>query len=222
MILFKTCPGIAAFLEDGALAGEWSSALGLDVEAAAACAPLSTDLLTPGELARYRTLDVSVRRAWLTGRAALRRLFARLELDPETADLAFPSSRFSLSHAGGLSVAIARTGGPSAGVGVDLEPHRPLHPDSAFVLLAPRERLRLEDPEAEAAQGGLVRLWTAKEALFKADPDNRGRVPVDYRLADPRVRRGKAALRAGLPPRRFRYVSHRLGNWHLSLANAVF
>jgi 4'-phosphopantetheinyl transferase EntD len=219
VILFKTRPGIAAFLEEGALAGEWSSALGLQVEAAAACAPLSVDLLAPWELARYRALDVSLRRPWLTGRAALRRLRARLGMDPEAA---VPAGGFSVSHSAGLSIAIAAASGPSAGVGVDLEPHRPLHPDTAFVILSAAERANLDDPGAEAADGGLLRLWTAKAALFKADPDREGRAFTDYRVADAGLRRGKAALRPGLPARRFRYVSHRLGEWHLSLATAAF
>src|SRR4051794_30904516 len=120
--MIETLPGIAAYLEEGGLAAEWQRALGLKVVAAVAYAPISVDLLTPGELARYRTLGgPDRRRAWLTGRAALRRLLRRLDRGPDTAGLAFPAPDMSLTHSGGVAVAIAAPDGSGRGLGVDLE-----------------------------------------------------------------------------------------------------
>lgn len=224
----STLPALAAWIEDGGLAGEWRLALGLDARAAFAFAPLSVDLLSPGELARYRTLrDTSARRAWLTGRAALRRLLERLGRDPDTAALAFPRADLSLAHCGGAAVALGLSGpGHGAlGLGVDLEADRPMHPQATGFFLTEAERARLEARPAghspEAMDASLARLWTVKEALFKADPGNGPRLLADYEVADPSLRRGRAGLRPGLEPRAFRYVSHRLAGWHFSLAAAL-
>ncbi len=228
----ETLNGVAAYLEEGGLIGEWRLALGLEVRAAAAFAPLSVDLLTPGELARYRNLSAtSRRRDWLTGRAALRKLLRRLDLGPDTASLEFPAANLSLTHSGGMAVAVACLDAPGPGLGVDLEAERPMRPEAARFFLGEDEMAKLNgrnamDGGAESEEG-LLRLWTAKEALFKADMDNRNRVLTDYRVADPMVRRGKAGLRPGLDTgapeaaREFRYISHRLAGWHLSLAAAV-
>ncbi|MBW8886555.1 MAG: 4'-phosphopantetheinyl transferase superfamily protein [Fibrobacteres bacterium] len=221
--MIETLPGISAYLEAGGLAGEWRRALGLDVRAAVAFSPLSVDLLTPGELARYRNLDgTERRRSWLTGRAALRRLLRRLDRGPDTAGLAFPAPDMSLTHSGGMAVAVACLDAPGQGLGVDLEAERSLRSESARFFLSDGERARLAlrglAPESAGFEDALLRLWTAKEALFKADTGNRGRILADYRLSDPMARRGRAALRAELGRREFRYVSHRLAGWHLSLA----
>lgn len=222
----ETLPALAAWLEEGGLTGEWRLALGREVRAAAAFAPLSVDLLTPGELVRYRTLqDTSRRRAWLTGRAALRRLLRGLDRGPDTAELEFPRPDMSLAHCAGLSVAVASLDAGAAGLGVDLESERPMPPEAASFFLTERERARLDrrpaPPVAEAPEAGLMRLWTVKEALFKADPANRSRILADYEVADAALRRGKASMRQGLDARRFRYVSHRLAGWHLTLATAL-
>lgn len=224
--MMETLPALAAWLEEGGLAGEWRLALGREVRAAAAFAPLSVDLLTPGELACYRTLqDPLRRRAWLTGRAALRRLLRRLDRGPDASGLDYPRPDMSLAHCAGLAIAVASLDAGAAGLGVDLESDRPMPPAAAAFFLTERERARLDrrpaPPEAEAREAALMRLWTVKEALFKADPANRSRILADYEVADAAVRRGKAGMRIGLDDRKFRYVSHRLAGWHLTLAAAL-
>ena len=226
-----TLSGVAAYLEEGGLIGEWRLAWGLEVRAAAAFSPLSVDLLTAGELARYRTLsDTLRRRDWLTGRAALRRLLRRLDLGPDTSSLEFPAANISLTHSAGMAVAVACLDASAPGLGVDLEAERPMRPESAQFFLSEGELAKLAgrgalDGSVECGDA-LLRLWTAKEALFKSDLGNRNRVLTDYAVADPMVRRGRAGMRAGLqmadgnPGKEFRYVSHRLVGWHLSLAAA--
>jgi 4'-phosphopantetheinyl transferase EntD len=221
--MIETLAGIASFLEEGCLAAEWRRALGLDLRAAVAFSPLSVDLLTPGERARYRAFPgTERRRTWLTGRAALRRLLRRLDLGPDTSALEFPAAGMSLTHSRGMAVAIACLGSTGQGLGVDLEAERPMRQEAARFFLSGEECAELAAlgpaPGSAGGEEALLRLWTVKEALFKADMGNRDRVLADYRVADPRVRRGRAALRPDLGAKGFRYVSHRLAGWHLSLA----
>jgi 4'-phosphopantetheinyl transferase len=74
---------------------------------------------------------------------------------------------FSVSASGGLGVVAVSTGP----VGVDLEVHRttggqaPVIPQAALTAKE-RDRLRSLGPDQRAL--GLLRLWTAKEALLKA------------------------------------------------------
>jgi hypothetical protein len=60
----------------------------------------------------------------------------------------------------------------------------------------------LDLPASEQANA-LRRLWTVKEALFKADLGNAGRILADYALADPSAPSGVATGPGG----RLRYLS---------------
>jgi len=60
----------------------------------------------------------------------------------------------------------------------------------------------------------LHRLWTVKEATFKADPENAGKTLRDYGLADPGFVAGKA--RRG--DRVFYYASFEVPDGFLSVA----
>ena len=93
--------------------------------------------------------------------------------------------------------------GGQVGLGVDFEDERPVDPRVA--------RFYLRDHE----QGDLLRLWTVKEALFKATPDNGDATLLDYEVADPEALAGTATDRAG---RRFRYSSGRLRQGWLTIA----
>lgn len=147
---------------------------------------------------------------WLRGRAALKRALCRAELDDDTAHLPLPSPRASLSHAGKVAVACVRLDEDLrvAGVGIDLERDRPVSDAHTRFFLTPSERAaaRVEDR---------LRLWTVKEALFKADPDNAGTVVGDYEVLEPRALEGEARSRAG---RRLRYRCLRVGGGWLTLA----
>ncbi len=140
---------------------------------------VATDPLAPGELsggerAAYEALVGTQRRQdWLVGRAALKRLMG----GADTSGLSFPHPRVSLSHSGGVAVAVGldEAEGEPAGVGVDFEAWRRPDPRTARFFLHDDERLEDE----------LLRLWTVKEALFKATPGNRGAQLLDYHLDDP-------------------------------------
>jgi acyl carrier protein len=136
-------------------------------------------------------------------------------LGPPPDGYAFPHPRLSLSHTDRWGVAAAATG-PAAGTGVDLEHLRPVDPRTARFFLRPEEENWLRRaPRREVAH---VRLWTVKEALFKADLGNAVRTLRDYAVDDPAARTGLARAPGGL---RFAYTSTRRRDTILSVAAAV-
>lgn len=108
------------------------------------------------------------------GRAALRVAAALAGLPGDPARYRFPHPRASVSHTERAGAAAVLLDGPARGVGVDLEHDRPVRPGMA--------RFYLSDAEVTS---DLLRLWTVKEAMFKADLDNAARMLRDYRAADP-------------------------------------
>ena len=118
----------------------------------------------------------------------------------------------SLSHSQGISVAAAVIRS-QASIGVDLEQNRTADPRTGRFFLRDHELAWLD--AAAARNGERMRLWTVKEALFKADPGNAGTVLRSYALADPGARTGYARREPGV---QFGYGSTRLGQRHLSVA----
>jgi hypothetical protein len=170
------------------------------VELAAIGTPVSLSDLTPGE--RAQVPEGPRRTEWLRGRAALKLLLGR---DADTSTVTFPHRSLSLTHAAGWAVAAGcddDTGG-HIGLGVDFEGGRRVDPRAARFFLRPHER------------GDLLRLWTVKEALFKATPDNGGAMLLDYEVADPDALAGGARDQAG---HRFRYTSAPLRQGWLTIA----
>ena len=101
------------------------------------------------------------------------------------------------------------------GLGVDLEIGRVVPDEAARFFLSAAERARL--PSAPGSE--LLRLWTVKEAVFKADLHNDGRGLLDYQLADARAAQGVAHACAELDIE-IRYVSIALPGGFLSAAVA--
>jgi hypothetical protein len=158
--------------------------LGVPVRIAAGDERLAPDALYPAERARFDSLPTEARRRdWLLGRSALKALVGAAF---DTAALSFPHPRLSLTHAGGTAFAVM-AGETVVGTGVDFEPDsRAVDPRAARFFLDPAER-------AAACTGGdLLRLWTVKEALFKATPGNARVVLADYALDDPAAACGSA------------------------------
>lgn len=133
--------------------------------------------LSQGEMAQWQ-LRARGRggQDWLRGRAALKALLGE---GADTSSLVFPHRSLSLSHAGGVAVAV-RSQEEGCGIGVDFEPQR-------SELEAGVTRFFLSPQEAAAAGGAvatLMALWTVKEALYKATPHNAGLTLSDFELAD--------------------------------------
>ena len=95
------------------------------------------------------------------------------------------------------------------GVGVDIESHREVKKEMARFFLTPKERA-VSDLE-------LLRLWTVKEALFKACPDNEKLLLTDFETEDPQASSGKAYLRDNRTIE-FQYSCHGTGAGYSSFA----
>jgi acyl carrier protein len=132
-----------------------------------------------------------------------------------TEGYAFPHPRLSLSHTDRQGVAAGATG-PGAGIGVDLEDLRPADPRCAHFFLRPEEEAWLR--QASPREVAHLRLWTVKEALFKADLGNATTTLRDYAIDDPAAVTGLARAPSGV---RFVYASARRRDTILSVAAAV-
>ncbi|MFI9103443.1 4'-phosphopantetheinyl transferase superfamily protein [Streptomyces fildesensis] len=189
--------------------------------------PLAPTALTGPERARFAALTGRVQREqWLISRHALRTLLGVLGLPADTTGYAFPHCRLSLSHVGGAAVAagLAVPAGGVVGVGVDLETARDARPETARFFLDERERSWLDTVPESARAAEHVRLWTVKEALYKADPANRHTVLLDYTTDDPAAGSGRARRR---PPHDtafgytvFAYTAARFGEARIAVAAA--
>ena len=165
-----------------------SARLGVELRLRRAGAPLSEHALTGGERRRWHTLPTGPRRRdWLLGRAALKAL---LPVGLDTSTLSFPHPALSLTHAGGVAVAVATGPGSSgdvaavAGTGVDHEPWRAVDGRAGRYFLQRHEH---------ATSLGLLRAWTVKEALYKSVPANHGDTLLDIALDDPDAPSGGAS-----------------------------
>jgi phosphopantetheinyl transferase len=105
---------------------------------------------------------------------------------PLDAVASWPCPFASLSHSGDVAIAVALPPGVRAtGVGIDLEHDRPIKPGMARLICGDDERTWLASLPAERQPAEVLRLWTAKEALYKADPAQGEAIVADYTLACP-------------------------------------
>jgi hypothetical protein len=160
--------------------------------------------LSSREAALYHSIaDTPRRPSWLTGRQVLKQLMHRCGLVEDSALLDFPHRNFSLSHSGNLAIGVnakliyAGSRGIQhelVGTGIDFEAPRTINPRTMKFFLQPDEidfverRLAPHSDDCE-----LLRLWTAKEALFKADPNNAGTFPGQYKIQTPSAHSGWAS-----------------------------
>lgn len=125
------------------------------------------------------------------GRAALRVAAALAGLPGDPDGYRFPHPRASVTHAERAGAAAVLVCGPAAGIGIDLEHDRQVTPAMA--------RFYLRDDELRSGKPGddPLRLWTVKEAIFKADPGNAARIIRDYRVTDPAYQHASVRYRDG-------------------------
>jgi 4'-phosphopantetheinyl transferase EntD len=180
------------FPEEDVLERRFSTVCGAPITVAVVSSALDVEELTVGEMEALSLLGhARRRRSWLTGRAALKRLLAKLERDQDTAKLSFPHRELSLSHSGETAVAVA-VGSNAGGVGVDIELSRPVRPAMARFFLREGEQDYVNELTGSEKERELLRLWTVKEALFKSDLNNASRGVMNYRVVDPAARQGFA------------------------------
>lgn len=177
--------------------------------------PVAEARLTAGEREILAGLTAPARReSWLRGRSALKRLQATLGGSEDTSTLKFPHPRLSLTHSDAWAIAVGSASSKLLGIGVDLEVKGAPKAETARRFLNPAELVWLRRMDEDERPRMLHRLWTVKEATFKADPENPGRTLRDYGLADPGFIAGKA--RRG--ERVFYYASFEVPDGFLSVA----
>lgn len=205
-------------LDEAHLIRRFGKDLGISLEIAASGERAAVGRLSPRERLRYRALGTFSRReSWLKGRSALKRLLLRLGEGEDTARVRFPHPRLSLTHSGEVAVAVGTDSDRLEGIGVDLEIGRSPHPESARFFLTPEERGWIDRQKAPDRPGHLLRLWTVKESLFKADPGNDETALPDYRMKEPGAWRGTAFVRRG-GEIEMRYASFPCGEGWITIA----
>jgi 4'-phosphopantetheinyl transferase EntD len=182
---------VSAALHDLApLEAQARAALGVPVQLVAVHAS-ARDADDPGIAAAAQAPDASPRaRDRRRGRAALAGLLARAGRAELADAVCFPHPGLSLSHSGDWAIAAGCAA--ADGLGVDLEFARPMDPRAArFFLAGPElDYVAALPPARRGAE--LLRLWTVKEAVFKACAGNAGRLLADFRLDEPAALTGTA------------------------------
>ena len=130
---------------------------------------------------------------WIRGRSALKKVFEHLNKSIDVTKISFPDECFSISHTEDCAVAIGilESVESSNGVGIDLELSRKVD--------AKHTRYYLSKYESDLVNSNddLLRLWTVKEALFKADPSNDGGILKNYNVKNPKTLKGEAINKKG-------------------------
>jgi len=150
--------------------------------------------LSPSEIKECKYAENSSRYFdWIQGRSALKKVFEYLNKSIDVAKISFPDQCFSISHTKDCAVAIGVLDSveSSNGVGIDLELSRKVD--------AKHTRYYLSKYESDLVNSNddLLRLWTVKEALFKADPSNDGGVLKNYNVKNPKNLKGEAVNKKG-------------------------
>ena len=150
--------------------------------------------LTPVELNKCKYAQNSSRYFdWLRGRSALKKIITTLNKDLDVTKVSFPHPFLSLSHTKNCAVAlgILNSGNAVKGIGVDLELDRKVS--------TKHTKFYLNEFESDLKNNNdhRLRLWTVKEALFKADPNNDSNVLKDYIVKNSKTLSGKATNKKG-------------------------
>jgi phosphopantetheinyl transferase len=200
-----------------------SEQIGVACVVAAAEFPEPLSSLTHDERRRVESFGSSPRaEAYRRGRSALRALLARLGENPATS-FGFPHPRFSITHSGSAAIAFGiRAGQTQAGAGIDYEASARVSRKAERFFLRSSECRWLRLVGRPAARKQRLRLWTVKEALFKADLENANTFLRDYATSDPSATSGWA--KPSVPsawPEAWRYASLEVGGGFLTAAVRV-
>ncbi|MEB3286965.1 MAG: 4'-phosphopantetheinyl transferase superfamily protein [Vampirovibrionales bacterium] len=196
------------------------------------------DDLLPIERHTYQGLGAPRRKtSWIKGRKALKMLCSSIVNQPagfffqgniDTGLIPFPHPRISITHSGNLAIAVYLEDTETAsdktplicGIGIDYQVFRPIRNRSWRMFLTVDEQAWVSSqPEPEIPKE-LIRLWTIKEALYKANPANNGTRYVDYHLVSPEQSQGDCVFK-GTQERRLQYASIPFEEGYLSLALAL-
>lgn len=194
------------------------SALGLPLFIGVARGTGDEESLTAGERATCDRLRSRARvESWLRGRAALKQILRSIDEAADSASISFPHHSISLSHSGEYGIAAGLRAGVTSGLGIDLEVGRQPPPGSERFFLEAGEKVWLQRLDSKDRPVELLRLWTTKEALFKANLRNKGSLLGHYVLEDPSASIGLARWREE-EGTSYRYASVALQDGYLTVA----
>jgi 4'-phosphopantetheinyl transferase EntD len=184
--------------------------LGVKLHVSVSSTMCDRDKLTKLEQAKFAELASTPRaKSWLTGRSALKKVLSKLGRSLDTGAITFPNPEISLSHSGDFAIAILTEDFNVKGVGVDIELIRTVRPATARFFLTKKEQDFVESVPASSRGDELLRLWTVKESLFKADINNERKGLTHYSLQDPSQTTGYGRMR-GAGNFSYKYTSIRL------------
>lgn len=121
----------------------------------------------------------------------------------DTTMIRMPSPSYSLTHSDHIAIAISSTN-TKYGIGIDIEGGRPIREATSKFFLTDSEKQSLLNLDYNT----LLRLWTAKESLFKSDLQNKDMTILKYETHDPTAHTG-TAIRID-NNREFKYASIQL------------
>ena len=200
-------------MDGQSLSHAFSQHLGRTLIIAVSSDPIQPELL--GEKGRqiFQSFRFEKRRQeWSCGRHALLQVMRDVGDGADPDELDFPHKRYSLTHSQGKAIAIADADGQLAGIGIDYEAMRQMKRGVERFFLTDDERLGLQATGDDDAR--LLRLWTIKEALFKADPANGQRLLKDYRLQQAMKMHGSVSLHGSI----FHYICMEVDGGFISVA----
>ncbi|WNC73459.1 4'-phosphopantetheinyl transferase superfamily protein [Thalassotalea psychrophila] len=149
--------------------------------------------LSINERKHYDSFTTQSRKAeWLKGRNALKVLLHKNNESLDTEQISFPNKSYSLTHNDGLAIAIAMD--DVTGVGVDFEVWHDVKPTMVEWFLNNAEKLWLSTLSGQKFEQEFVRLWTVKEALFKATMNNEELGLIDFKIDEPSAISGLATV----------------------------
>jgi len=179
---------------------------------ASARAPLAEHLLDSADRQRLASFTTTDRKKqWLRGRSALSAVAEKLDIETQLSALNPPCPGISLTHNDRISIAAGI--GTAQGIGIDLESWRQIEPAMLRCFLTETEQEQLRVPSNFTR----LRLWTVKQALFKASAANQGLLLTDFEIDEVAVMTGRArnCSRANSA---LRYTSFMLRQGLLSIA----
>ena len=172
-------------LHEGEIPKYVGDALCIPLEAAFSDSVAGKPPLTGAEQRHVESMKKPRATEWLRGRCALKQVLRRLCRAEDTAHIAFPNPNLSLTHGGGIAIAVGTNANAILGLGIDFEPARYLKPEVSRFFLSEGEQTWLDGVCSSERPRHLRRLWTVKECVFKADPDNYKSIYKDYVLDTP-------------------------------------
>ncbi len=189
----------------------------VNIELIAAGQPAPVHALSTGERTVADRLGKGARIEFLRGRAAQKTALAALGLDTDTSLVRMPHRSHSLTHAGDIAVSAYTSAERVLGIGVDFEPDAKVSADRARFFLTQRELETWPDVLQPHHAPDLLRLWTVKEALYKATADNDALTVRDFTVNEPWAWSGIATL-GSRPDVALRYVTTVARGGYLTVA----